>query len=56
MSCISQALSASDMETRTEHGLVRGHAYSIIGLEEVRLYPLSVNADFVLFVRQELFQ
>uniref|UniRef100_A0A7N6FCT7 Calpain-3 n=1 Tax=Anabas testudineus TaxID=64144 RepID=A0A7N6FCT7_ANATE len=27
-------VSASDMETRTEHGLVRGHAYSIIGLEE----------------------
>ncbi|XP_008395767.1 calpain-3b isoform X2 [Poecilia reticulata] len=26
--------SASEMESRTDHGLVRGHAYSIIGLEE----------------------
>uniref|UniRef100_A0A7N6FJ29 Calpain-3 n=1 Tax=Anabas testudineus TaxID=64144 RepID=A0A7N6FJ29_ANATE len=34
MGCSIDALSASDMETRTEHGLVRGHAYSIIGLEE----------------------
>uniref|UniRef100_A0A3B3V1M4 Calpain-3 n=1 Tax=Poecilia latipinna TaxID=48699 RepID=A0A3B3V1M4_9TELE len=28
--------SASEMESRTDQGLVRGHAYSIIGLEEVQ--------------------
>lgn len=33
--CICQVSSAKEMESRTEHGLVRGHAYSIIALEEV---------------------
>lgn len=33
--CICQVFSASEMETRTNQGLVRGHAYSIIGLAEV---------------------
>uniref|UniRef100_A0A8D3DJZ1 Calpain-3 n=1 Tax=Scophthalmus maximus TaxID=52904 RepID=A0A8D3DJZ1_SCOMX len=32
--CILQVVSASEVETRTEQGLVKGHAYSIIGLEE----------------------
>uniref|UniRef100_A0AAQ4NQ37 Calpain-3 n=1 Tax=Gasterosteus aculeatus aculeatus TaxID=481459 RepID=A0AAQ4NQ37_GASAC len=31
---IRQALSATEQETRTDQGLVRGHAYSIIGLAE----------------------
>lgn len=56
MSCISQIISASEMESRTDQGLVKGHAYSIIGLEEVQLCPLRVNADVLFFVRQELFQ
>eukprot|EP00064_Thunnus_orientalis_P017360 superscaffoldBa00003663_g17441 len=34
MGCSIDAYSAHEMETRTEQGLVRGHAYSIIGLEE----------------------
>lgn len=33
--CICQIFSASELETRTDQGLVRGHAYSIIGLAEV---------------------
>uniref|UniRef100_A0A3B4TCB1 Calpain-3 n=1 Tax=Seriola dumerili TaxID=41447 RepID=A0A3B4TCB1_SERDU len=33
--CIFQVVSASEMETRTDQGLVKGHAYSITGLEEV---------------------
>jgi len=36
ISCVCQVFSASEMESRTEHGLVKGHAYSIIGLEEVK--------------------
>lgn len=32
---ICQVFSVSDMESRTDQGLVRGHAYSITGLEEV---------------------
>ncbi|XP_039637415.1 calpain-3b isoform X2 [Perca fluviatilis] len=34
MGCSIDILSATDVETRTEQGLVRGHAYSIIGLAE----------------------
>ncbi|KAM4521836.1 calpain-3b isoform 1-T1 [Odontesthes bonariensis] len=34
MGCSIDVFSASEMESRTEHGLVRGHAYSIISLEE----------------------
>ncbi|KAM9840530.1 calpain-3b [Aulostomus maculatus] len=34
MGCSIDIYSAKEMETRTEQGLIRGHAYSIIGLEE----------------------
>ncbi|KAM6991926.1 calpain-3b [Tautogolabrus adspersus] len=34
MGCSIDIFSASEMESRTEQGLVRGHAYSIIGLAE----------------------
>ncbi|XP_031178364.1 calpain-3b isoform X1 [Sander lucioperca] len=34
MGCSIDILSATEVETRTEQGLVRGHAYSIIGLAE----------------------
>ncbi|XP_039981081.1 calpain-3b isoform X2 [Xiphias gladius] len=37
MGCSIDIISASEMETRTEQGLVKGHAYSIIGLEECYL-------------------
>lgn len=36
MFCICQIFSASELESRTAEGLVRGHAYSIIGLAEVQ--------------------
>ncbi|XP_059211785.1 calpain-3b [Centropristis striata] len=34
MGCSIDIFSAAEMESRTDHGLVRGHAYSIIGLAE----------------------
>uniref|UniRef100_A0A672H1Y0 Calpain-3 n=1 Tax=Salarias fasciatus TaxID=181472 RepID=A0A672H1Y0_SALFA len=34
MGCSIDVFSASEMESRTDLGLIRGHAYSIIGLEE----------------------
>ncbi|XP_008311285.1 calpain-3b isoform X2 [Cynoglossus semilaevis] len=34
MGCAIDVTSASEMESRTQQGLIRGHAYSIIGLEE----------------------
>ncbi|KAK5879929.1 hypothetical protein CesoFtcFv8_023005 [Champsocephalus esox] len=34
MGCSIDITSAAEMESRTEHGLVKGHAYSIIGLAE----------------------
>uniref|UniRef100_A0A671W0H4 Calpain-3 n=1 Tax=Sparus aurata TaxID=8175 RepID=A0A671W0H4_SPAAU len=47
-----QVFSASELESRTDLGLVRGHAYSIIGLEEntkVRLIRLRNPWGFVLW-------
>ncbi|XP_034756454.1 calpain-3b isoform X2 [Etheostoma cragini] len=58
MGCSIDILSASEMETRTEQGLVRGHAYSIIGLAEcdevakdarIRLIRLRNPWGFVLW-------
>ncbi|KAF7650696.1 hypothetical protein LDENG_00121660, partial [Lucifuga dentata] len=58
MGCSIDVFSASQMETRTELGLVRGHAYSIIALEEcdliekdtkVRLIRLRNPWGFVLW-------
>ncbi|XP_078478640.1 calpain-3 [Lampetra planeri] len=58
MGCSIDIFSASEMETRTEQGLVRGHAYSIIGLEEcdetakdsrIRLIRLRNPWGFVLW-------
>uniref|UniRef100_A0A3Q3B4A9 Calpain-3 n=1 Tax=Kryptolebias marmoratus TaxID=37003 RepID=A0A3Q3B4A9_KRYMA len=40
---LCQVSSASSMESRTEQGLVRGHAYSIIALEEVRLKDTKIR-------------
>lgn len=37
------------MESRTQQGLIRGHAYSIIGLEEVESNVLSI------WIQKELF-
>ncbi|XP_008300558.1 calpain-3b isoform X2 [Stegastes partitus] len=58
MGCSIDVFSASEMESRTEQGLVRGHAYSIIGLEEcdevskdtkIRLIRLRNPWGFVLW-------
>ncbi|XP_070781803.1 calpain-3b [Enoplosus armatus] len=58
MGCSIDIFSASELETRTDHGLVRGHAYSIIGLAEcdevakdtrIRLIRLRNPWGFVLW-------
>ncbi|XP_032398119.1 calpain-3b isoform X1 [Etheostoma spectabile] len=58
MGCSIDTLSASEIETRTVQGLVRGHAYSIIGLAEcdevakdarIRLIRLRNPWGFVLW-------
>ncbi|XP_045916091.1 calpain-3b [Micropterus dolomieu] len=58
MGCSIDITSASELETRTDQGLVRGHAYSIIGLEEcdevakdtrIRLIRLRNPWGFVLW-------
>ncbi|XP_037304775.1 calpain-3b isoform X1 [Pungitius pungitius] len=58
MGCSIDTLSASEQETRTDQGLVRGHAYSIIGLAEcdevekdttIRLIRLRNPWGFVLW-------
>uniref|UniRef100_A0A671VV21 Calpain-3 n=1 Tax=Sparus aurata TaxID=8175 RepID=A0A671VV21_SPAAU len=58
MGCSIDVFSASELESRTDLGLVRGHAYSIIGLEEcdevakntkVRLIRLRNPWGFVLW-------
>lgn len=58
MGCSIDVSSASELETRTEQGLVRGHAYSIISLEEcdevskdtsIRLIRLRNPWGFVLW-------
>ncbi|KAI3364216.1 hypothetical protein L3Q82_011025 [Scortum barcoo] len=58
MGCSIDIFSASELESRTPHGLVRGHAYSIIGLAEcdevgkdtkIRLIRLRNPWGFVLW-------
>ncbi|KAL3979634.1 cAMP-specific phosphodiesterase 4 [Sarotherodon galilaeus] len=55
MGCSIDVCSESELESRTEQGLVRGHAYSIISLEEVskdtriRLIRLRNPWGFVLW-------
>nr|XP_046229002.1 calpain-3b isoform X2 [Scatophagus argus] len=58
MGCSIDIFSASEMETRTDQGLVKGHAYSIIGLAEcdevgkdsrIRLIRLRNPWGFVLW-------
>ncbi|XP_030576670.1 calpain-3b isoform X2 [Archocentrus centrarchus] len=58
MGCSIDVSSASELETRTDQGLVRGHAYSIISLEEcdevskdtrIRLIRLRNPWGFVLW-------
>lgn len=47
--CIRQVSSASELESRTPLGLVRGHAYSIIGLAEVQSSaPLRLDMLFAV--------
>ncbi|KAJ3607076.1 hypothetical protein NHX12_026591 [Muraenolepis orangiensis] len=58
MGCSIDAISQGQMESRTDQGLVRGHAYSVIGLEEcddrstnsrIRLIRLRNPWGWVLF-------
>ncbi|XP_029984035.1 calpain-3b isoform X2 [Sphaeramia orbicularis] len=58
MGCSIDVFSASEMESRTDQGLIRGHAYSIIALEEcdengkdtkIRLIRLRNPWGFVLW-------
>lgn len=39
-----QTSSAAESEARTPYGLIKGHAYSVTGLDEVR--GLFKNCDF----------
>lgn len=54
-SCVRQVFSASELESRTPLGLVRGHAYSIIGLAEVQgNLHLELNAPFIAHKHRDL--
>ncbi|XP_078145830.1 calpain-3b isoform X2 [Centroberyx gerrardi] len=47
MGCSIDVLSAFDMESRTDLGLVRGHAYSIIALEECDQRPQDTKIRLI---------